>query len=166
VPRPTLIDEGADGPCEICASWRALNQFRPAGKRLCEQCMGPLPVLPELEGHGYRSAAPHHFHIRPVGGVTGRECVWQELCFACFLATWRAAHPGLDYEAANAPPKPPPKLPCERCGHPDGEYASLDGRDAAGVPLRLCQDCFRPEFLAFHAAAAAASKRPEAGGAP
>ncbi len=101
--RPLLIDEGQDGPCELCAKWAAAKYVqdadpetgRPRTRYRCDECGAIIPVMGLMWGRGFKSCAPHHWHLRPVGpgGAPGRQGVDQELCLECYRANRRAVYP-------------------------------------------------------------------------
>lgn len=82
--RPILIDLG-DGPCEHCAACKPAH---------CDQCGGPVGSYENMGTAGFQSPKPHHWHLRPVEGVTGRQSVYQSLCLSCYRAAYSAAYPG------------------------------------------------------------------------
>lgn len=88
--RPILIDE-ADGKCEICLGWHELN---PAGSKVrhCVVCHEAVNSLQEMQGNGYQSPRPDHFHLKATLGLNGREAIFSELCFKCYCDTYERAY--------------------------------------------------------------------------
>jgi len=86
--RPVLIDE-QDGACEICAGWR---ENTTAG-RSCNACGDTLEQYLNMQGNGFQSPVPHHFHLRPVLGVNGRESIFAEYCVDCYLDAFKEKYP-------------------------------------------------------------------------
>lgn len=84
IERPVLIDE-ADGKCHIC-SHHAPGHCDRCGERIANH-------LPHIMGvNGYQSVRPSHFHIIPVGGFSGREARWEELCLDCYRCNYEATY--------------------------------------------------------------------------
>jgi hypothetical protein len=96
--RPLLIDE-QDGPCDLCASWAAnkmgVDPDTGATYRRCDGCGGRIPVLPQMQGLGYASVTPHHYHLRGLGPsrIPGRAGVFTELCPTCYAAHRHQVYP-------------------------------------------------------------------------
>ncbi len=81
--RPILIDLG-DGPCEHCAASRLFH---------CDSCHEPIGSYENMGGHGFQSPKPHHWHLRPVEGVSGRQSVHRSLCLECYRKDFVAVYP-------------------------------------------------------------------------
>lgn len=88
--RPVLIDE-ADGPCDICKEWKSLNNNENK-VRVCIQCKEPVNGLKEMQGNGYQSPKPNHFHLKATLGINGREAIFSELCFKCYCNSYQEAY--------------------------------------------------------------------------
>ena len=84
--RPILIDQ-ADGACELCAVHKSGT---------CDHCGEKIISGEWMAGNGYQSPKPHHFHIKPVLGLQGREAVFSELCLGCYRLAHKEAYPDLE----------------------------------------------------------------------
>jgi len=95
--RPVLIDE-RDGACEICAKWRdkpaPSEHDKPASTlRRCNECDNDIPQYLNMAGSGFQSPGPHHYHLRGVLGINGRESIFSELCVECYLDAFKDKYP-------------------------------------------------------------------------
>lgn len=88
--RPVLIDE-QDGKCEICAEWQALNSSENK-TRYCVTCKEPVSSLTEMQGNGYQSPRPNHFHLKATLGLNGREAIFSEHCYGCYCALYKEVY--------------------------------------------------------------------------
>lgn len=95
--RPALIDEQADGPCEICAAWSARRGQRDAAGAVivpCEECGCRIPEIPGIGGIGIQGTVPHHYHLSLINGsAPGRKGVFQTLCKECAIALRLKVYP-------------------------------------------------------------------------
>lgn len=90
--RPVLIDE-TDGKCEICLGWSEANP--PATKvRRCVACKEPVATgdKHEMQGNGYQSPRPDHFHLQATLGLNGRVAMFAELCLNCYREAYQRAY--------------------------------------------------------------------------
>lgn len=109
--RPILIDE-KDGECEICAGWNSLPRETRNGRlyRTCYECKKQIGNYQNMNGAGFRSPSPHHWHIELIvtthGGepFTGKRPYYSELCLECYWKAWGETYPDHDY------PPPPMEL--------------------------------------------------------
>lgn len=90
--RPIIIDE-RDGACEICADWRTKPEGFEGNAHFCNKCKEQLPQMLNMQGNGYLSPRPDHFHLRPVLGINGREALYAELCADCYLDIFKEVNP-------------------------------------------------------------------------
>lgn len=79
------VDEGRDGPCEICAAHQA---------GLCDRCSG------SIEGPSYQSIGPSHFHLVPAPVLAmdlraGRG-IHDEICHSCYLEDYKESYGTLE----------------------------------------------------------------------
>lgn len=95
--RPILIDP-ADGPCEICAGWRAAKEIKGEdGRNIglnCDGCGKQIPAYAGMGGSGFQSQTIHHWHLKPINGIAARQGVTRELCRECQLIDHAEAYPG------------------------------------------------------------------------
>lgn len=87
--RPLLIDL-ADGACEICQEWNTLNS---GTEFFCVKCKAKIPNMTNMDKRGYQSPKPHHFHLKPIGGIQGREAAFLEVCVDCYRELFKEAYP-------------------------------------------------------------------------
>lgn len=95
--RPALIDENADGPCEICAKWAARRGQRDDKNQVivwCEGCGDRITGMDHNGGRGVMGTVPHHYHLTMVNGsVPGRKGIHQELCLECAITLRLKVYP-------------------------------------------------------------------------
>ena len=80
-PRPAIIDEN-DGPCEVCSS-QVRGTCNKCGRKDLH-CGIHNDHTKHLDGAGFQSPKPSHYHLVPVEGVNGRRAHWAELCYNCY----------------------------------------------------------------------------------
>lgn len=99
LPRAPIVDEAADGPCEVCAGWAAQKYAQDSeGKLLgyrCDECGEIIPDLGVMRGRGFAGVVPHHYHLSGIGpsGVPGKRVILQELCPDCYRRHRQLVYP-------------------------------------------------------------------------
>ncbi len=81
--RPTIIDL-ADGACEICKKHQPF---------FCDRCGTKIKNYREMNGSGFQSVIPTHFHITSVSGYEGKEAKYAELCYRCYVLDFATQYP-------------------------------------------------------------------------
>ena len=81
--RPLIIDL-ADGACDICKNHRPF---------FCDRCGTQIKNYREMNGSGFQSVAPTHFHITSVVGYKGKEAKYAELCYRCYIFEFAEKYP-------------------------------------------------------------------------
>jgi hypothetical protein len=79
--RPIIIDVN-DGPCELCAAQQA---------GVCYHCRVPIPNYENMNGSGYQSIRPTHYHIEmnmAISTLPIRRSFPVELCRECYRREW------------------------------------------------------------------------------
>jgi hypothetical protein len=88
------VDE-ADGVCVFCEQWKAFGPVSREGRLVCQchRCKETIKRYQNMNGAGFTAIRPHHWHIRPVGEVLGREGICETLCAGCYLKEYADCYP-------------------------------------------------------------------------
>lgn len=102
VERTRMARQQEKGRCPICREREAKKKVvSPSGRvyRRCDKCGKGIPRIPQMQGAGFESHQPDHFHQTriDIGGRKSQplsDAVMLELCYECYLKDFAEAYPG------------------------------------------------------------------------